>query len=209
MFRFDSGFMKIMDNIGKFVILNIVFLFSCIPVLSVGVAIEGMYYSLFKWIAEKDDRVFYNYVKGIKRKWKQSLFGEFLVLAVTFVFVLEFKGISLMPEPWRYLLSYIAGFTALCVGIIVFYYFQVLSRIDAPVWKVISVSFAGGTRCLLHTVALGMLTFLEVFALTFSVYLVPVWIVCGFAVFAWIRAHIFLWVFEKIRIYKKPKEDEG
>lgn len=211
-FQFDSGFMKVMDKISRIVTVNILFLFTCIPVITIGIAFEAMYYTLMKWAGEKDDRVLHNYLEGIKQGWLRATAGWVLLVGCVIFMTTEFRIIGEMPSPLNYVFWCVAGFTAVCVGVTGLYYFAVSARVKAPVGKLITISFAGGMRCLFHTLALVMLLAIETFAVTFSVKLVPIWVVFGFVGFGWIQSTIYLWVFEKIGIYKpqrKVKEDKA
>ena len=208
-FQYDSSFMKIMDKISRIVMLNILFLFTCIPVITVGIGLEAMYYSIMKWKAEKDDRVFHNYIEGIKHGWLKATVGWILTVICALFLVVEFQIIGKMPSPVRYVFVCVAGFTTVCVAVTVLYYFAVTAWVKASVGKLITISFAGGMRCLLHTFALVLLLLIEIFAVSFSVKLIPIWVIFGFAAFGWLQGTIYLWVFEKIGIYKperKPTE---
>jgi hypothetical protein len=42
----DSKFGKMMTKIGTIIVLNILFVISCVPVVTVGPALSALYYSL-------------------------------------------------------------------------------------------------------------------------------------------------------------------
>lgn len=202
-FQYDSGFMKIMDKISKIIIVNILFLFTCLPVFTIGIGLEAMYGTLMKWILEKDDRVFHNYIQEIRKGWLKATAGWMLLLVIAVILFGEFQVIGKMPVPWNFVAGCIAGFTAVCAAVTGLYYFPVAARVKDSVWKLVIISFAGGMRCLLHTVLLVLIALLELFAFTFSIRLLPIWIICGFAAVGWIQAHVYLWVFEKIDICRR------
>ena len=206
--QYDSGFMKVMDKISKLIIVNILFLFTCIPIVTIGIALEAMYGSLIKWIWEKDDRVFHNYIQAIREGWWKAEIG-FGILAGVLVFLLtEVKIAAAMPAAGRYISIWIACVTGICVFITGLYYFPLVSIEKRKVYELITISFAGGMKCLLYTVLLTLLLGIEVFAFTLTVKLLPIWITVGFSAFGYIQAQIYLWVFEKIGVVKRNEKGE-
>ncbi|MCD7735735.1 MAG: DUF624 domain-containing protein [Lachnospiraceae bacterium] len=198
--------MQYMDKAGRVVLLNIMFLFSCLPIVTFGMAVEGMYFAIFQWVIRKDDRVFHNYVEGIRRRWKVSLAGWLLCLAAAAFFLIEFQAIGEMLFPWNYVCGCVAALTAFCIAVTALYYFAVAAFTDVTIRNLVVISFAGGMKCLLYTLLLLVLWIAEIFLCSISVWLVPLWVTCGFALFAWARSFIFLRVFQKIELYRKEEE---
>lgn len=206
--QYDSGFMKVMDKISKIAIVNILFLFTCIPVFTIGMALEGMYGSLIKWIWEKDDRVFHNYIQSIREGWGKAEIGFGILVGIAGVLVMEIKIAGSMPVAGKYICTWIACVTGICVFITGLYYFPLVTMGKRKVYELITISFAGGVKCLLYTLLLTLLLGIEIFAFTLTVKLLPIWITVGFAGFGYIQAQIYLWVFEKIGVVKRNREGE-
>lgn len=204
-FQFDSSFMRIMDKISRYVLLNILLLFTCIPVITAGAGFSAVYYSFMRWIEVKDDRVLHNFFAGLRQGWRPATLGWLGLMGITVFYILDFKLLMHMPSPWKYVIGCVAGFTAVCVLITAFYYFAVAAKVQARVSKLLVISFSGGMRCLVHTLALAMLWAIEIFAFTFSPKLIPIWVICGFSLFARIRTQIILWVFQKIKVVDKRR----
>ena len=81
LFSPDSKFMQAMGRIGDLVILNLVFLISCIPLFTIGAASAALYTVCFQLGTEKESGVFHTYVHAFRENFKQSTV-LFLILAL-------------------------------------------------------------------------------------------------------------------------------
>ena len=81
LFSPDSKFMQAMGRIGDLVILNLLFLLSCIPLFTIGAASAALYTVCFQLGTEKESGVFHTYVHAFRENFKQSTV-LFLILAL-------------------------------------------------------------------------------------------------------------------------------
>lgn len=69
---FDIYFSKI----GKLILLNIIYVISCLPIVTFGAATAGFTYILRAFVRHKHAFVFSDYIEAIKKNWKQAtIFG--------------------------------------------------------------------------------------------------------------------------------------
>ena len=81
LFSPDSKFMQAMGRFGDLVILNLLFLISCIPIFTIGAASAAMYAVCFQLGTEKESGVFSSYVRAFRENLKQGTL-VFLILAL-------------------------------------------------------------------------------------------------------------------------------
>lgn len=132
--------------------------------------------------------------------------GFGILIGIAGIIVAEIKIAATMPTTGKYICTWIAGVTGICVFITGLYFFPLVSIGKRKIYELIMISFAGGVKCLLHTLLLTLLLGIEVFAFTLTVKLLPIWITVGFSGFGYIQAQIYLWVFEKIGIVKRNQK---
>ena len=80
----NDGVVKVLNKITDLLVLNILFLVSCIPVVTVGAALSSMYAVSLRSVRYEDGYVFQTYWKAFKRNFKQStiVWLVYLVLGV-------------------------------------------------------------------------------------------------------------------------------
>lgn len=89
---FDIYFSKF----GKLVFLNIIYVISCLPVVTFGAATAGFTYILRAFVRHQHTFVFSDYIEAIKKNWKQAtIFGIiqlFISAAWFFAVVFYFRA---------------------------------------------------------------------------------------------------------------------
>ncbi len=132
LFKEDSKHMKILSKIVDGVILNILFLISCIPVLTIGPAFTAFYYASVKVIRRERGYMFKTYVKGFKDNIKLSGIIWLLTLLVNIICLggiyFVFISASMLTKPVSIVLIAIYGAIMIfvfCAGI---YIYPALSR---------------------------------------------------------------------------------
>lgn len=97
MFSPDSKFMQIIGRITDLVLLNIVFLLTCLPVFTIGAAVTAMYTICFRLMREEYSGIIRPYFQAFKANFKQGtvLWGIFLLVSVPAVYYLtQLLGIT-------------------------------------------------------------------------------------------------------------------
>lgn len=77
----DSKLMQAMGRIGDLVILNLLFLVSCIPLFTIGAASAALYTVCFQMGTEKESGIFRVYARAFRENFKQGTV-VFLLLAL-------------------------------------------------------------------------------------------------------------------------------
>lgn len=85
-FDYDSGFMRTVTVLSRLTLLNMLWLISCIPVITAGASTAAMHYSAFQ-LRDGDIHVFQNFKKGIALHWKRSSIIWIFQAALTAAFI--------------------------------------------------------------------------------------------------------------------------
>ena len=72
MFSPDSKFMEIIGRITDLILLNLLFLITCLPIFTIGAAITALYDVCFRLMREADSGIMKSYFKAFKNNFKQS-----------------------------------------------------------------------------------------------------------------------------------------
>ncbi len=68
----DSIFMRVMSRIGDLLVLNFLFLLTCIPVITIGTACSAMYRVCFRFDTEWEGGLVKTYFRAFRENWKQG-----------------------------------------------------------------------------------------------------------------------------------------
>lgn len=90
----DNPFFEFMNTLAAFIGLNVLFLITCLPIITIGPALSALYTVTLKEARKENGYVFSTYLKAFKRNFPQSAaaFLIHLILALVFGFNAIFWG---------------------------------------------------------------------------------------------------------------------
>ena len=111
-FDTDNFFMKICEKILDLVTVNLIFLLSCLPIVTIGIAKVSLYQTLFAIKGARRVKVTATYVQAFRKNWKVGLKLSLLELLIV--------GISLFDLLlfWRQETMPFQMLKATCIGVI-------------------------------------------------------------------------------------------
>lgn len=131
LFDLDSPILQIISRFCDIVILNLVFLITCIPIFTIGAANTALYDVVFRMDTDREGKLLPTYFRSFRENFRQStaLWLELMLFgAATYVNMTRF---SVLGES-AYILGYglfIVSVIILLLGLFVFSYaFPLLSR---------------------------------------------------------------------------------
>lgn len=84
MFSPDSKIMQIIGRVTDLVLLNIIFLLTCLPVFTIGAAVTAMYTLCFRMLRQEDGNIIKPYFRAFKENFKPAT-GIFAILLLILV----------------------------------------------------------------------------------------------------------------------------
>lgn len=98
-FSIDGKFYKTMDKVADCLILNVLWLLSCIPVITIGAANSAFYYTVQKVLRKEEGSVWSTYWRTFRSNFKQATLlwiidlVLFIVLGLDLYFAILFSGV--------------------------------------------------------------------------------------------------------------------
>lgn len=121
--------------------LNILFIISCIPIVTIGPAVGAMTTVTMKMVKDEPSDIYYDFKQGFKKNWKQSfclgIIGGCLVLTImcAFLYYLQLTGIS------YYLMMVIIALVSVVIGMMWIYTYPMAVSVNLNLKQVIKNSF--------------------------------------------------------------------
>lgn len=129
LFSPDSKFMQAMSRIGDLLLLNVLFLFTCVPIITIGAACTAMYTVCFRFGSDRERGIIRSYFRAFRENFKQAtvLWLIILLCGVTAGFnICLFNSISGSVR-YAFILFAILFVMVLLIGA---YTFPLLSQFD-------------------------------------------------------------------------------
>ncbi|MCM1125540.1 MAG: DUF624 domain-containing protein [Lachnospiraceae bacterium] len=165
----DSGFMYFLTKAGQVIILNLIWLLSCIPLVTIGTATTSLYYAMMKNIRRSRGYPAAEYWNSFKRTLLKGCI--FTVVFAAWLFLLYRLRLIVLVQETEYSMflgRMYAALMAVTAAVLV-YLFPVLSRFTMSMWAMVKLSFVMAVRYLGYTILIlagtAFLAFLQFYFL--------------------------------------------
>lgn len=200
-FVIDSPVMKFLGRIGDIIILNLIFVVTSLPVITIGTALSALYTVAMKMARGEDPSILKEYMKAFRRNMKPATISWLIMAAAgAFIFV-DFRLAGVFNGTaytvMRLLLAMIFG-----VWVLTFLYlFPYIARFENTVFHSIknalflSAAHVPSTVMML-VISVGLIVATLFTSRTFVIGTIA-WFFAGFAVVAYTQAFLFVRIFAK------------
>jgi uncharacterized membrane protein YesL len=170
-----SPFYRICNMIYRLTILNFLWFFFSLPLITIGASTTALFHVIDKIIDDKSTYLFRDFWKSFKNNFVQSLLISAIIFIFIFILLMNILNINLLGSIAKVFI--IVQFIALIeLLILVIYVFPILSRYSLKTIEVLKMAFFMANRHLLTTILslfipiiIFFLVYLSQFFLFFSI----------------------------------------
>jgi uncharacterized membrane protein YesL len=196
LFNEDNFLNQFFLFMGKLIALNLLWMITCIPVITIGASTTALFYCTLKLHKDKDISAWKFFWKSFRSNFLQSTAIWVLILVAAVLLWLERIAIGTMPQGLKHIFTYILAAAGLFLLLITLYVFPTVASFENKLLKLISHTLYFIFRQPGYAVAITAITCLPMYftlvdAELFPVYLF-VWLLCGFSLTAYADSW-FLW----------------
>ncbi len=198
-FDLDSPLVRCLNRMTDLMVLNVIFLLTCIPIITIGAAWTALSYVALKMARNEEAYIIKDYFRSMRQNFRQAtvlwagMFGMGVVLFLDFSMMQGMGGYGLV----RKLLAGIC----LVFWIMALYLFPMLARFDNTLRAAVNnalVMAARHPRCTLAMLAVtGAGAGLTLLTNGTVIYGIPFWILIGFAFISYVNAQFLRRVFDQ------------
>ena len=214
LFNYDNPVWRFIGKLGDLIILNVLWLITSIPIVTIGASTTALYYVTLKLVRDEDGYTIRSFFKSFKENFKQSTIIWLIMLAVGLLIGFDLYFFIYMqtdPSKLRSIMVAVFGSLGLVYLCILTYVFPLQSRFYNQIKRTLFTAFFMSIRHILQTlgilvmdIALGVLMFVTFFsAPQFSV----LFFLFGFPLVAFVNSFVFHAIFKKY-IPKNDREDD-
>ncbi|MGI5190309.1 YesL family protein [Promicromonospora sp. CA-289599] len=199
-FHPDSPLLRFLDKVADVMILNLVFVATAIPVVTLGAALTALNYTAMKIVSGESTSVAGDYLRSFRTNFKQAtllgltVVGLALVLAAWYV-VVDNLDVPIIVRVVLLVVFYLVAFRFVLATLYVFPY---NATFENTVLEVLNNSRLMSLRHLFGSLAIAAVTVLPVVVTVFyprvAVYGL-LWFLIGFAGIAVVNAILFTRIF--------------
>ncbi len=205
LFDLDNPVMVFLGRLADLVWLNLLFIFCCIPIFTIGASTSAMFYVTMKMVRDEESYITRSYFKAFKDNFKQATIVWLMTLVLIVLFAADFWILGQMEGSIGKII-----FVALCmVSIIVLftllYIFPLLAKFENTIKNSLKNALLISIRHLPMTVLLAVGIALPFVLLYFFIQLSPLVIIIVFSLIAYYTSFIYRKVFD--RYIPKDEED--
>ena len=160
LFNPDNKFFSFMGKSFDVVFLNVVWLFLCMPVITIIPATTAMYYTVVKVIRRERSYVIKEFFRSFKRNFKQGAVLSLMVAALAFVLYIDFNyAWEMMKAQESSGSTYLGVFIVITILVCAMFSYvcPLLSRFEMKISGLLKTAFLMSVRHLLTTILLLLL----------------------------------------------------
>lgn len=200
-FNPDNPVMEFIAKIFDLVILNLIFIFSCVPIITIGASTSALSYVTFKMVRGEDPYIWRNFWKSFRQNFKQgTLVWIFSILIFIFLgmdfYIINSQNTSLFAVVR--ILLWIVCAVALSVFL---YVFPVISHFVCTTKQALKnallMTFGHLPYTLMMLALAGLLLFLCSSSSKLFAMIVVLSGICGFSVVSFVYSIMFDRIFQK------------
>ncbi len=201
-FNIDSPIWRVMGFIGDLILLNFLFILTCIPLFTIGASVTALSAVEFRMMEKRNGAVVREYFRAFKENFKESTLIWLVYLAFLFICVLNFNLVSNTNPANRKMIMIVLGIALFFVTMVVMYGLAMQARFVNTLKDTVLKAFLIGLSGLPYTIVMILMivaavgiSVRTVGAVLFSF---PFWILIGFSGIGYLCNLMYLRVFKKV-----------
>jgi len=201
-FRPDSPLMRAVGRVGDLALINILFLFCSLPIVTLGASSAALYTVTLQIVRHEEGKLVKTFFSAFKRNFGQSTILTLIVLAVFAGLYLDLRVMQANPALFPLVLRVGTCVAAILICFTASYVFALQAKFDNTVWGTLKNAFLLSIAHPLSSIAITVLTFLPVAMAVFATYYFllssVVFFLFWFSCAAALNSYLFERIFRKI-----------
>ena len=208
-FGIDNPFFAFMGRVGDILILNILFVITSIPIVTIGMSLSAMYRVTLRMARKESNYVAKEYFRACREEWKKSTVIWLIMLVSGGVLVFD---VAVGKDMWN-ALNAAVGALIFIWGMLFTYVFAVQARFENTVKNIFKNALYMAVRHFPFTVIMVVLNAIPALCILFGsmtmALATPIYVAAGFAVTARINSIFLSRIFRRYAQEEEEAEDES
>lgn len=208
-FNLDSPLMRFLSRMADLMILNLIFLATCLPIVTIGASWTALYYVTLKMVRNEESYIVRGYFKSFKQNFKQATIMWLIALVFLILLFLDYRILSLSEGKGINFMTIGITVVSLVGAMELTYAFPVLAKFYNTIKNTFLNAFLMAVRHLPQTIVmLAIPIAAAIFSISSGIvfaYAILAWIMIGFALVAYCNSWFLVRIFDRYI----PKEEDA
>lgn len=201
LFNPDNPVMRFLSKVFDLFLLNIIFIFSCIPIVTIGCALSSLYYVNLKLYRNEEPYIIQNYAKAFRQNFKQSTFIWLICLVLIFFLGMDFYIINSQDTALYAFIQKVFWVISALLACVMIYIFPIVSHFVCSTKQALKNAVFMMLGHLPYTLLLlllhGAVIYLCVHSIKTIAFVVVASGICGFSLISYLACIVFDRIFKK------------
>jgi len=210
-FGLDSKPMAVLDRIVDIVVINIIFIITCLPIVTIGASVTALYTVTFKVISHEDGHVIRRYFNSWKSNFKQSTIVWLFELGMMLVLYVDTRLCVIYNFSFKLPVIIIIMLVSILVGISTLFIFPIIAKFDVSIKNMFINSLCIPFSDIFAMITIIAINIIPIVIALYSTQFFSVWcylVIMGwFAMIAYFSSFFFNKIFSKF-IVENAEETE-
>lgn len=208
LFNLENPFMQFLFRVSDLIILNLIFMLSCIPVVTIGASISALHSVCLKIVRGQESYMWQGFWKAFRQNFKQGTVLWIISIVIFFVIHMDFTILNAGDHPlFGYVKIALGSVTAILFSMFI-YVFPIISHFKCTIRQAIKnslfMTIGHLPFSILLVVMYGLIFFLATLNVKMLALVIAVATICGFSVVALTACIIFDRIFKKYEPEQEP-----
>lgn len=208
LFNLDNPFMQFLFRVSDLIILNLIFMLSCIPIVTIGASISALHSVCLKIVRGQESYMWQGFWKAFRQNFKQGTVLWIISIVIFFVIHMDFTILNAGDHPlFGYVKVALGSVTAVLFSMFI-YVFPIISHFKCTIRQAIKnslfMTIGHLPFSILLVVMYGLIFFLATLNVKMLALVIAVATICGFSVVTLTACIIFDHIFKKYEPEQEP-----
>lgn len=200
-FDINSPLWRFMGFLGDLVCINLLFIATSVPVVTIGASVTAMNSVCYKLKEKRDNGLVRDYLRAFVENFKKSTVLWILFLVFLAGCVLNFNVVFNTDIPQKKVIMILLGAVIFLLSTTVMYSLAMLARFDNSLKDTVVKAFLIGMMSFPYTVVIVLMAvigfLISIESLVHLLYAFAFWFLIGFGLFGYICSRLFLRAFRR------------
>lgn len=202
-FEHDSPIMQFLNRFSTLIILNLLFLCTCIPIFTAGAALSALYDVVFRLDTPREGKTVQAYFQAFRRNFRQSTPVWLVFLLVIVASCINITYFSSMGGSVGHILFVLSAVILVNCMLILGYAFPLISQFDNTFRNTLKNSLLLSVANLPRTLIIAVINYFPWVLLLMNLYtfiqLSFLWFALYFAAAAYFNSRVLMKVFDSLK----------
>lgn len=208
LFNLDNPFMQFLFRVSDLIILNLIFMLSCIPIVTIGASISALHAVCLKIVRGQESYMWQGFWKAFRQNFKQGTV-LWIISVILFIFInVDYTILNSVDSPLFTCVKIALGSVSVVLFSMFIYIFPIIAHFKCTIRQAIKNSLFMTIGHLPFSILLVAMYSLIFFLTTLNVQMLTLVIavatICGFSVVALTACIIFDRIFKKYEPEQEP-----